>query len=210
MFPPLPSLLLFLLAAFVLTLTPGPDMLFVLARSAGQGRSAGVISALGVAAGSLLQAGLVALGLARVLVAVPVAFDVMKDAGAVYLVYLGIRTLLSHEHALSRSSVQERRRWRVFAQGMVTNVLNPKVALFYLAFLPQFVDPAQGHVPLQLFLLGVLFNVLEIAVNVTIAALASLLSRRLKRRQRVSTGLRWITGGVFLGLGVRLAVLKQR
>lgn len=209
MFPPVPSLLLFLFAAFLLTLTPGPDMLFILARSAGQGRSVGVISALGVAVGSLIQAGMVALGLSSVLVAVPFAYEVMKDAGAVYLVYLGIRILLSHEQALASSAFQERRRWRVFAQGIVTNVLNPKVALFYLAFLPQFVDPSQGHVPLQLFLLGVLFNVLEIAVNVTVASLASMLGRRLKRQQRVSTLLRWVTGGVFLGLGVRLAFLKR-
>jgi threonine/homoserine/homoserine lactone efflux protein len=210
MLPPLPSLMLFLLAAFLLTLTPGPDMLFVFARSVGQGRAVGVSSALGVAVGSLLQAGLVALGLSSVLVAVPLAYEVIKDAGAIYLVYLGIRTFLSHEQALSGSSSQERRRWRVFAQGMVTNVLNPKVALFYLAFLPQFVDPTYGHVPLRLFLLGVLFNVLEIAVNVTVAVLASLLALWLKQQQKVSTILRWITGSVFLGLGVRLAFLKQR
>lgn len=210
MLPPFPTLLLFLLAAFLLTLTPGPDMLFVLARSAGQGRTIGVVSALGVAVGSLIQAGLVALGLSSVLVAVPVAYEVIKDAGAVYLVYLGIRTLLSHEPTNISSSHGERRTWQVFVQGIITNVLNPKVALFYLAFLPQFVNPTQGHLPLQLLVLGVLFNLLEIAVNVVIAFLASVIGMWLKRQQKASKLLRWITGGVFVGLGIRLALLKRQ
>lgn len=126
MLPPLPSLMLFLLAAFLLTLTPGPDMLFVFARSVGQGRAVGVNSALGVAVGSLLQAGLVALGLSSVLVAVPLAYEVIKDAGAIYLAYLGIRTFLGHEQALSSSSSQERRRWRPPPPFVKANKKKPK------------------------------------------------------------------------------------
>lgn len=210
MLPPLPTLLLFLLAAFLLTLTPGPDMLLVLARSTSQGRTMGVISALGVAVGSLIQAGLVALGLSSVLLAVPVAYEIIKDAGAAYLIYLGMRMIFSREQTKNVSLRESKKAWQVFMQGIITNVLNPKVALFYLAFLPQFVNQTQGHVPVQLFLLGVLFNLLEIAVNVVIALVASLLGIWVKQQQKISPLLHWITGGVFVGLGVRLALLKRQ
>ena len=143
--PDLHSLLLFMAAALALNLTPGPDMLYVAARSAAQGRDSGIASALGIAAGAFVHIGLVALGLAALLAAVPVANTVIRIAGAAYLIYLGARSLL-RPSGLARRRVTPADRWTVFRQGMITNVLNPKVALFFLAFLPQFVDPQRGSV----------------------------------------------------------------
>jgi threonine/homoserine/homoserine lactone efflux protein len=134
----------FLLATITLNLTPGPDMLYVIARSVGQGRKAGVVSALGIGAGTLVHMFAVALGLAALLRSVPMAYDAVKYGGAAYLLYLGVRMFLSKGRTEGETRLRKERYRRVFAQGVVTNVLNPKVALFFLAFLPQFLDPQPG------------------------------------------------------------------
>ncbi|GCF10530.1 LysE family translocator [Dictyobacter arantiisoli] len=204
------TLLLFLMAALALNITPGPDMLYVLTRGASLGRRAGVVSALGIATGSLIQTGIVALGLAGLLQAVPLLFTILKIAGALYLAYLGIRMLLSRQSALTaHRELPNTSLWRVYSQGIITNVLNPKVALFYIAFLPQFIDPAWGHVPMQLFLLGTLFNISGTLVNTLVAVLAGLIGIWLKRNEKSARFLNWLTGGIFIGLGVRLALTKQ-
>ena len=207
---PLTVLPLFLLASWALNIAPGPDMLYVLARGAGQGRRAGLVSALGITGGSAIQTALVALGLAGILAAVPLAYEIVKFVGAGYLIYLGLRALLSRQHSLSTPQVAPTAPWRIFAQGVLTNVLNPKVALFFLAFLPQFTSPAYGSVPLQIVILGTIFNLSGTLVNIVVALLAGSLGGWLKTHTRASRFLNWLTGGIFIGLGVRLALLQRQ
>ena len=202
------TLLLFMSATLALNLTPGPDMLYVIARSAAEGRRAGVVSALGIAAGTVVHTAAVALGLASLLVAVPVAFNVVKLAGAAYLIVLGVRSLWSSGD-ITAPVVEHARLRKIFVQGAVTNVLNPKVALFFLAFLPQFVDARSGPVALQIIALGVLFNISGTIVNVVVALMASSASRWSHSRLRAPRAMRWLTGGIFIGLGLRLALLER-
>ena len=203
------SLLLFLAAGIALNLTPGPDMLYVAARSASEGRGAGAVSALGIAAGTLVHIALVALGLAALLAAVPVAYLVVRLGGAVYLIVLGIRALLARS-AAPGASPPPAPLGVIFRQGVVTNVLNPKVALFFLAFLPQFIDPARGRPALQIVALGLLFNTTGTLVNLAVAAGASGAAARLRRESRTGTMLQRITGGLFVALGLRLALTSHR
>lgn len=207
---PLTALPLFLLASWTLNIAPGPDMLYVMARGAGQGRKAGLASALGIAGGCIIQTSLVALGLVSILAAVPLAYDIVKFIGAGYLIYLGIRALVSRQHSLVTSLPESAGLWRIFWQGVMTNVLNPKVSLFFLAFLPQFTSPNYGSVPLQIIILGTIFNISGTIVNVLVALLAGSLGGRLKRHARVTKMFNWITGGIFISLGVRLAFLQRQ
>ena len=208
--PETDGLLLFVLATLTLNVTPGPDMLYVIARGSGQGRSAGVVSALGIAAGLLAHTLLVACGIAGMLLTAPAAFEVIKYAGAVYLVYLGVRALASRRRAEDDPRVAQSGLGSVFIQGALTNLLNPKVALFFLAFLPQFVDGSRGPVAPQILALGLLFNLLGTAVNIVVALMASFAGGRFKSRVGDSTALRWLTAGALIGLGVRLALLERR
>ena len=199
--PTLHSLALFLAAGLALNITPGPDMLYVAARGAGEGRPAGIASALGIGAGTLVHIALVAGGLAAVLAAVPVAYLVIRLAGAAYLVYLGVRSLFApaptHAKPLAPASLGA-----IFRQGVITNVLNPKVALFFLAFLPQFVDPARGNPVVPVIALGLLFNTTGTLVNLAVAVFSSRAAERLRAPGRV---LQRVTGVIFVALGVRLA-----
>jgi threonine/homoserine/homoserine lactone efflux protein len=204
------SLLLFMAAALALNLTPGPDMLYVATRSASEGRAAGVVSALGIGAGTLIHIAAVALGLSALLDAVPVAYTVVRLAGAAYLVYLGIRALRAQPHAADAPLLVPASLWRIFRQGVITNVLNPKVALFFLAFLPQFVDPVRGDTALQIVGLGLLFDTSGTLVNLAVALLASGVATRLRRDGRASQWMRRVTGAVFIGLGVKLALSSRR
>lgn len=197
-------------AALALNLTPGPDMLYVAARSASEGRPSGVASALGIAVGTLVHITAVALGLAALLRAVPVAYTVVRLGGAAYLVYLGIRALRSRESALAVREVAPASLAAVFRQGVITNVLNPKVALFMLAFLPQFVDPSRGSAAVQTVVLGLMFDTSGTIVNLVVALGASGASARLRRSERAGRALNRITGVIFLGLGARIALAGRR
>ena len=201
---------LFLLATLTLNVTPGPDMLYIIARSVAQGRSAGVVSALGIALGCVVHMMLVACGLAGLLLTVPVAYEVIKYAGATYLVFLGVRMIASGRRASSDSEIKEAGFGPIFLQGALTNVLNPKVALFFLAFLPQFVNQAKGRVALQIITLGLLFVTTGTAVNISVALAASFTGGRFKNWLGDSALFRWLTGSIFIGLGVRLALLERR
>lgn len=207
--PTLTSIFLLLTATVLLCVIPGPDMLYIIARSTSQGRSAGVVSCVGIATGGLLQTSAVALGLSGLFLVVPIAYEIIKYAGAAYLIYLGIRTILSREELLADASGEKTSLMKTFWQGTFTTLLNPKVAFFYLAFLPQFVDKAQANIPFQLFVLGLVFNITGLAIDSGIALLASLLGLWLKGHVGAAKVIRWLTGGVFIGLGVRLA-LSQR
>jgi threonine/homoserine/homoserine lactone efflux protein len=202
--PSAESLALFLGAALILNLTPGPDMTYVAARSIHEGRQAGVVAALGVAVGSLGHVAAVALGLAALLAAVPMAYDILRIAGALYLVVLGF-TLVFRTPEEQQVGSRARAGLKIaFVQGIITNLLNPKVALFFLAFLPQFVDLDAGPAVPQIIVLGLLFNVQGTLVNVAVALLASRMTRGLRSRAPQLAWLRRLTGAVFVALGARL------
>jgi threonine/homoserine/homoserine lactone efflux protein len=204
------SLLLFVGAGLLLNVTPGPDLLYILGRSVGQGRAAGVISALGIGAGCLVHVLLAALGLSAILLAQPRAYDLVRWAGALYLVVIGVKALRSSAGALDVKALPPVSLRRIFLQGAITNVLNPKVALFFLAFLPQFADPARGPLAPQLLLLGAIFTVNGALVCTAFAVFAARLGAWLRTRYGVSRLLDRMTGGVFVLLGVRLALLERR
>lgn len=207
--PDLHSLLLFLAAGLALNFTPGPDMLYVTARGASEGRAAGIVSALGIGAGTLVHITLVALGLAALLAAVPVAYTIVRIGGAIYLIYLGVRALRS-QTSMALQRVEPAPLWVVFRQGVITNVLNPKVALFFLAFLPQFVDPSRGNPALQVVALGLLFDATGTLVNLAVALGSSRAAERLRGTGRAAVVLHKVTGALFIGLGLRLAFASRR
>ena len=207
--PDLNSLLLFLAAGIALNLTPGPDMLYVAARGASEGRAAGIVSALGIGAGTLVHITLVALGLAALLAAVPLAYTVVRVGGAIYLIYLGVRAIRSRT-ALAIERIAPASLAVIFRQGVITNVLNPIVALFFLAFLPQFVDPARGNPALQVVALGLLFDTTGTLVNLGVALGSSRAAARLRASTRAGTILQRATGALFIGLGLRLALAGRR
>ncbi|HXS90764.1 MAG TPA: LysE family translocator [Steroidobacteraceae bacterium] len=200
------SLALFMTATLALNLAPGPDMLYISTRSLTQGRRAGVISALGIAAGSVVHTVAIASGLAALLRALPLAYDIVRLAGAAYLIWLGVQALRSKAGPVSGKPLGRASEWAIFRQGAVTNILNPKVALFFLAFLPQFVDPQRGSVALQIVLLGCLFNCSGTIVNIGVAYLAASAGRWLGTHGPFEKIFRWVTASVFVGLGLRLAL----
>ena len=207
--PEISTLYLFLVATLALNITPGPDMLYVIVRSIGQGRMAGVASALGIGAGCIVHTVAVALGLSALLRSLPLAFDIVKYVGAAYLCYLGIKTLISKSQIAIDGPVRKDTLASVFAQGVLTNVLNPKVALFFLAFLPQFVSETRGPVMLQVIILGLLFVTSGTLVNITVALLASRLGDRLLKRPGFLRFQRWFTGSVFILLAARIALTQR-
>jgi len=203
--PTLHSLGLFLAAGLALNLTPGPDMLYVAARGAGEGRPAGIVSALGIGVGTLVHIALVAAGLAALLAAVPVAYMALRMGGAAYLVWLGVKALRAAPGDGAVAELPPAPLGAIFRQGVITNVLNPKVALFFLAFLPQFVDPARGDPALQVIVLGLLFNVSGTLVNLAVALASSRVAARLRRTSGTTRVVQRVTGVLFIGLGARLA-----
>ena len=204
------TVLLFLGAALALNLMPGPDMLYIAARSVSGGRAAGVLSALGVSVGLLFHVAAVAFGLAALLAAVPVAYDLIRIVGAIYLLALGLDLLLQPRDDNNPPSLPPSRLRQIFAQGVVTNVLNPKVALFFLAFLPQFVDISAGPPIPQIVFLGLLFNVQGTLVNLGVALLASRTTAWLRGSEKRVSVIRRLTGAVFVALGARLAISTNR
>ena len=194
----------FLIAAFALNLAPGPDMLYVIGRSVGQGRKAGIVSSVGVFVGCWVHILAAAFGIAALLRSSPVAFNVVRYAGAAYLIYLGIK-MLAQKTDLASQHLKAERLGTIFRQGAITNMLNPKVAIFFLAFLPQFVDARRGSVVLQILLLGLIFNVGGTLVNLAVAYAGGTLGELLRRNQSIARLQRRFTGLIFVGLGLRLA-----
>jgi len=208
--PDLHTLLLFLSAGLALNLTPGPDMLYVATRSTGEGRAAGLVSALGIATGCLFHISALALGLSAVLATVPALYDAVRYVGAAYLCYLGVRALLSPAQLDLAGRLEPKRLGAIYRQGVITNVLNPKVALFFLALLPQFVDPARGSPAHQIILLGLLFNTTGTIVNALVAIGASRATTWIRSKPRSLAIAQRATGAIFIGLGLRLAVSGRR
>ena len=206
------DLLLFIVAGWLLNVTPGPDMLYVIGRSTAQGLRAGIVAALGVGAGIFVHIAATALGLSAILAASAEAFALIKLMGAAYLVYVGISLLRTSstpfDSAAATRLVPASLRG-VFMQGFLTNVLNPKVALFFLAFLPQFVESDAPNKPLAFLLLGLIFNVNGTLWNLFVAWSAARMTAGLRRS---ATALRWFNrcvGGIFVALGIRLALVHE-
>ncbi len=206
----LTNLGLFLAASIALILAPGPDSLYVLARGLGQGRRAGVIAALGSSSGLLVHTTLAALGLALLLQTSEVAYTLVRVGGALYLIYLGVRALLSRERLAIGAPARQFSPGRMYLQGLLTNVLNPKIALFFIAFLPQFVDPNTGSFALSMLTLGAIFAALTITYLALVGLLSGSLGQALLTRPRLASAIRWLTGGVFISLGLRLLIPERR
>lgn len=202
----LEKLPLFVFAAIVLLLTPGPAVLYIIARSVDQGRVAGLVSVLSIEVGNFFHAVAATVGLSALLLSSAMAFSVVKYLGAAYLVYLGVRKLLSHNANVQGTQVEHQSLQRIFTQGVTVAVLNPKTALFFLAFLPQFVDPSKGQVGLQFFTLGCLFVGMAIISDGMYALLASSAGQWLKSRRGVWQAERYVVGLIYIGLGLTAAL----
>ncbi|MGB3633858.1 MAG: LysE family translocator, partial [Rubrobacteraceae bacterium] len=196
---------IFAVAALALCVVPGPSVLYIVARSVEGGRSSGLISMFGVQAGALVHVAFAAVGLSAILASSAAAFAVVKWLGVVYLVYLGTSRFLARDEGETAVTVEREPLSRVFSQGVIVNVLNPKTALFFLAFLPQFVDPSLGVAWVQIIALGLTF----IAIAIFSDSLYALLSgtaadwlRRKNENSRFRRGQRYFSGGVYLALGM--------
>ena len=203
------TLLAFMAVVVGLFLTPGPAVLLVLARGTSSGRAVGIATGLGIALGDLIHTLFATVGLSAVLMTSALAFNIVKYAGAAYLVYLGIKALLEKSGALSVPEAQRVRPAQAFRQAILTEVLNPKTALFFLAFLPQFVRPANGAVAWQLFELGGVEVAMSIVYTALIACAAGAVGRWLIRHPGIG---RWhgkVIGTIYVGLGLRLAVQQR-
>jgi threonine/homoserine/homoserine lactone efflux protein len=203
------TLLVFAAAALALIVVPGPAVLYIVAQSIDRGRLAGVVSALGVATGGLVHVAAATVGLSSLLVSSATAFSVVKYAGAAYLVGMGLWTILRRRDEAPPDEPGERRLRRRYWQGVVVNVLNPKTALFFLAFLPQFVDPDAGAAALQLAVLGLVFVVLAVTSDCVWALAAGTASTRLRGNRRFLAVQRYVSGTVFVGLGALTAAAKR-
>jgi threonine/homoserine/homoserine lactone efflux protein len=194
----------FMLASLLLNVTPGPDTLYIVSRSVSQGRRAGFVSALGISTGCLVHTALAAFGLSAVLATSAAAFEAVKHAGAVYLIYLGIRSLCKRPATTGQTPPPPRPALALYRQGVLTNVLNPKVALFFLAFLPQFIVPDSGLGPVPFLALGLLFVVQGALWCVLVVQFASRATEALRTNGRAALMLERITGVVFIALGLNL------
>ncbi len=206
--PGIVSLTAFVAAALVVLLIPGPGVLYIVARSLSQGQRAGLVSVLGLSAGALVHVAAATVGLSAILLASATAFGVVKILGAAYLIYLGVRTLLARPPAAAADTVAPRSLRRLFSDGVVVSVLNPKIAVFFLAFLPQFVEPDRGPIAQQVLFLGLLYVVLALITDSAYALLAGRL-RRWFGRQAKSSLPRYASGAVYIGLGVSTALIDR-
>ncbi|WP_326820322.1 LysE family translocator [Streptosporangium sp. NBC_01756] len=199
--PDLTTLALFAAATLALLLVPGPAVLYIVTRSVAQGRGAGLVSVLGIHLGSVVHVAAAALGVSALLAASATAFAVVKYAGAAYLIWLGIRKLMARPDDTETAEPVVATRSRMFWEGFVVNVLNPKTAIFFLAFLPHFTDPSRGPIAPQILLLGMVWIALGMASDGAFALLASAMAGRLRRSARTRRRLDVTSGVVYLGLG---------
>jgi len=209
--PSATSIGLFAVAATLLLLTPGPAVLYIVARSVEQGRMAGLTSVFGITTGTLVHVLASTLGLSALLASSALAFAVVKYAGAGYLIYMGVRRILKRtDTPASPVKLPKRSLGRLYRDGFIVNLLNPKTALFFLAFLPQFVDSSRGAVPFQIAFHGLLFTLMGLTSDGLYALVAGTASVWVKRQSRYLDWERYVTGSVFIGLGVTAALAGGR
>jgi threonine/homoserine/homoserine lactone efflux protein len=206
-------LALFVGAALLLLVVPGPSVLYIVTQSVSHGRRAGIVSVAGITTGTLVHIAAATIGLSALLASSALAFDVVKYLGAAYLIAVGVRRLAGWERGTGQRAGDTRDLGRLYRQGIVVNTLNPKTALFFLAFLPQFVDPGRGTPWLQILALGLLFAVLGFFSDGVWALVAGTLGERLRRSRCFPAVQRYVSGSVFVGLGAVAALtapVKQR
>jgi len=206
--------LAYLAVATLLALSPGPDTMFVLASSASGGARNGVAATLGISSGAIVHASAAALGISALIAASPLAFEVLRFGGALYLAWIGALALYrlwrGLDAATGTAAIAPVSVASAYRRGFVTNVLNPKVAIFYVAFLPQFADPALGHVPLQIFLLGAVHNVIGVLWLVGLALASGRLAQAFARNARARAWLDGTAGAVYLILAARIVFIERR
>lgn len=208
--PDTATLMLFATACLALTATPGPDMLLIASRSVGQGPASGFATLAGIQVGTYCHALAAAFGLSQLFVAVPLAYDVVRYVGAAYLLYLAWKTFRASDPPVAVVAVRQLSAMTVFRQGLFTNLLNPKMALFVLALFPQFVQPEKGSVAMQIILLATVLNLIGLMVNGIVIVTAGRLGRLFAGRGRWSRVPRYLLGTVFAGLAVRLVADARR
>jgi threonine/homoserine/homoserine lactone efflux protein len=199
----------FLSAALILAITPGPGIFYVLARSLRGGRREGILSAAGTFLGGMVHVAAAAFGLSAILAASALAFETVRYAGAAYLIYLGYRMIRTRRQDVAMEETTGGSRG-TFVQGILTEVLNPKTALFFLSFIPQFVAVGQGHVAMQFLLLGAISVTLNTCADIVVACFAGPLGARMKRSAKLRSGQRTASGAAMIGLGVYVATARAR
>lgn len=204
----LPTLLCFLGASMALTIAPGPDNIFVMTQGIARGRRAAIITALGMCSGISVHTIAAALGISALFYSSLLAFNLVKYAGALYLLYLAVNTIRQHS-AVTLSRIDEQPSAALFRRGFIMNVLNPKVALFFLAFLPQFITPGSLHFPLQMLLLGGIFMTQAVVIFSIIGWFSGSIGRLIVSRPRLARQFDWLTAAVFALLGLRLALTER-
>lgn len=202
----------FLIAGILLNLTPGNDTIFILSRSIAQGRKAGIMSVLGIATGSLVHTTLAAFGLSVIIAKSIVVFNIIKYAGAAYLVYIGYKMLTDRSQLNTETviGVDKANLKRIYRDAVITNVLNPKVALFFIAFLPQFIDPAFKNTILPFMLLGISFTITGAIWCLILAGFASIISQKLKSNKKLSGYINKTCGTVLIVLGIKVAFTGRK
>jgi threonine/homoserine/homoserine lactone efflux protein len=200
----------FLVAALAVGVSPGPGMLYAVARGIGQGSGAALVSVLGLSTGAFINCLIAALGMSAVLAASALAYDIVRYLGASYLLYLAYRIVRTRDEGIAVGRLHTEGLGRIYLQGIVTNIVNPKSALFYLSFVPQFIDPARGNAFMQFVLLGLIFNVSGNIVNLAVAVFFGRIGDWLSHHPRVWLYQRWFTASVLGGLALHLALSTRR
>jgi threonine/homoserine/homoserine lactone efflux protein len=203
-----PMLFYFLCASMALTISPGPDNIFVMTQGIAHGRKPAIIAALGMCSGVSVHTMMAAFGISAVFYSSVIAFNVIKYAGAAYLLYLAWKTLTGRS-AIQLGQAIELPAGAMFKRGFIMNVLNPKVAMFFLAFLPQFVTPGSDHIPVQMLLLGFVFMLQAIVNMCLIGYFAGSIGSFIQARPKAAKYLDWLTAGVLTSLGIRLALMDR-
>ncbi|WP_282165626.1 LysE family translocator [Cellulophaga baltica] len=201
----------FLLAGLLMNITPGADSMYILGRSIAQGKKAGILSALGISTGAIFHIIFATLGLSILLAKSAAAFEIVKYLGAAYLIFLGLKTIFKRaDEKFELGNETQRVNYRkIYFSGVLTNILNPKVALFFLAFLPQFIDPEYVQSSLPFLILGFTFLLTGTIWCLILALFASKLSHRIRKNYKIKMWLDKVTGGIFVALGIKLALLKK-
>jgi threonine/homoserine/homoserine lactone efflux protein len=205
----MPDIALFIIASALLTIAPGPDIIYVLTRGIAQGRKAGLMAALGFATGVLFHTALAALGIAALIRSSGLAFGIVRFAGAGYLAYIGLRALLSKGAFSLRAQEDAKALFVIYRQSVIGNMLNPKVTLFFLSFLPQFVNATAGHLEAQMALLGAIFMVQTVLIFGAVALFSGLIGDGLRRKPSLAKRLNVLAGVTFIGLGIRVAIPER-
>jgi threonine/homoserine/homoserine lactone efflux protein len=203
------TILYFLGASVALTIAPGPDNTFVVAQGISRGRKAAVVTALGMCSGISVHTTAAALGISALLYSSAFAFTILKYAGAAYLIFMAYKAVKENQGVMLQKLTGRQGRWVLFRRGFIMNVINPKVALFFLAFLPQFVSGESGNAAWQMLLLGFIFMAQAIFVFGTIGLLSGSVGNAVLRRPRIARYFAWLTAGIFASLGIRLALTER-